>query len=143
MTDHTLKALSFLLPAGLLGVSMTLAGAPASALPLSPEGAAAASGQNPGVAARLRAIRDGVSDVVGQSDGEFDQRKLSQCPQGLVAQLPQRRRRLASALVQRRLAPRLAQRRRLEKLPQLVAIWSGMRKGMSAFPPASRCKLLE
>ncbi|MGA2638785.1 GrrA/OscA1 family cyclophane-containing rSAM-modified RiPP [Methylocella sp.] len=70
MANQTLKTLSFLLPAGVLGVSMTLAGAPASALPLSPEGAAAASGQNPGVAARLRAIRDGVSDVVGQSDGD-------------------------------------------------------------------------
>ena len=69
MRNPTLKTLSFLLPAGVLGVSVSLAGAPANALPLSPEGAAAASGQNPGVAARLRAIRDGVSDVVGQSDG--------------------------------------------------------------------------
>jgi rSAM-associated Gly-rich repeat protein len=70
MANRTLKALSFLLPAGVLGVSVTLAGAPANALPLSPEGAAAESGENPGVAARLRAIRDGVSDVVGQSDGD-------------------------------------------------------------------------
>jgi rSAM-associated Gly-rich repeat protein len=66
MRNRTLKALSFLLPAGVLGVSVTLAGAPANALPLSPQGAGAASGQNPGVAARLKAIRDGVSEVAGE-----------------------------------------------------------------------------
>ncbi len=72
MANRTLKALSFLLPAGVLGVSFTLANRPADALPLSPQGAAAASGQNPGVAARLKAIRDGVSEVgMPIDDGVF------------------------------------------------------------------------
>lgn len=65
MKKRTLTALSYLLPAGVFGVSVALAGA-ANAGPLSPEGAAAASGQEPGVAARLKAIRDGVSEVAGQ-----------------------------------------------------------------------------
>jgi rSAM-associated Gly-rich repeat protein len=72
MRNPTLKALSILLPAGLLGASVTLAGGGADALPLSPQAAAAASGQNPGVAARLKAIRDGVSEVgMPIDDGVF------------------------------------------------------------------------
>ncbi len=47
---------------------MTLAGGPADALPFSPGAAAAASGQSPGVAARLKSIRDGVSELIGQPD---------------------------------------------------------------------------
>lgn len=73
MQNRTLTALSYLLPAGVFGVSVALSAAPANALPVSPEGAAAAaSGQKPGVAAKLKAIREGVSEIVGdQADGAY------------------------------------------------------------------------
>jgi rSAM-associated Gly-rich repeat protein len=72
MRNRTLAALYVLLPAGALGASVTLAGTPANALPILPEGAAAASGQTPGVAAKLQAIRNGVSEIFGQpTDDDF------------------------------------------------------------------------
>jgi rSAM-associated Gly-rich repeat protein len=71
--NRTSTLLSYLLPAGVLGVSMALASS-ASALPISPEGVAAASGQKPSVAERLKAIRDGVSEIAGQPvDDNFAQ----------------------------------------------------------------------
>ncbi len=63
MRNRTLDALSVLLPAGALGVSVALAAVRAEALPLS---GAAAAGSGEGVAARLKAIRDGVSEITGE-----------------------------------------------------------------------------
>ncbi len=55
---RTVEVLSILLPAGVLGTSVLLAAAPAAALP------AAAHG---GVAARLQAIREGVSAMASNA----------------------------------------------------------------------------
>ncbi len=54
MRNRTLDALSVLLPAGALGVSVALAAVRAEALPVSGESAAAgAAGSDEGIAARL------------------------------------------------------------------------------------------
>ncbi|PNG25087.1 GrrA/OscA1 family cyclophane-containing rSAM-modified RiPP [Methylocella silvestris] len=66
MRNRTLDALTVLLPAGALGVSVALAAVRAEALPVSGQSAAAgAVGSDEGIAARLKAIRNGVSQIIG------------------------------------------------------------------------------
>ncbi len=63
--DRLLKALYSLLPAGALGVSVMLAAIPAKAVAVAkPQDADQAKAEQP-VAARLQAIRQGVSAVIG------------------------------------------------------------------------------
>ncbi|SFK03506.1 GrrA/OscA1 family cyclophane-containing rSAM-modified RiPP [Methylocapsa palsarum] len=84
MRNRTLAALSFLLPAGVFGVSVTLAGADANAMPVSPQGAE--SGRELGVAARLKAIRDGVSDVLDNTSDDVLPSVVEGFPNVLKAQ---------------------------------------------------------
>jgi rSAM-associated Gly-rich repeat protein len=64
LRNRTLKALSVLLPAGALGMSVALASAPATAAAASGQNAGASDTAGEGVAARLRAIRSGVSEMI-------------------------------------------------------------------------------
>jgi rSAM-associated Gly-rich repeat protein len=70
----TIEALSVLLPAGALGSSVVLASAPASALAVSNHAAALGAAPHVGVAARLQAIRDGVSAMVTEGIAAADDR---------------------------------------------------------------------
>jgi rSAM-associated Gly-rich repeat protein len=63
-TDRLLKALHSLLPAGALGISVTLASIPANAMAVTRPDIGNAKVEQP-VAARLQAIRQGVSAVIG------------------------------------------------------------------------------
>ncbi|MEJ0048740.1 MAG: hypothetical protein WDN04_23485 [Rhodospirillales bacterium] len=65
--NRTLGALSVLLPAGVLGTSALLASAPAEALVKPVQSGAASTADGSGIAARLRAIRGGVSALAGDA----------------------------------------------------------------------------
>jgi rSAM-associated Gly-rich repeat protein len=55
-------------------------------MPVSPQGSSAASGKEPGVAARLKAIRDGVSEVLDNSADEVFPSIVEGFPNVLKAQ---------------------------------------------------------
>jgi rSAM-associated Gly-rich repeat protein len=67
LRTRTLEALSVLLPAGALGISVALASTPAEALAVPSQSAAAMGTPGEGVSARLKAIRSGVSAVTSQA----------------------------------------------------------------------------
>ncbi len=64
--NRTLDALTVLLPAGVLGVSMALASAPAEAVVVPKPNAGSTATADGSVAARLQAIRDGVTAVASR-----------------------------------------------------------------------------
>ncbi len=68
--SRTLEALSVLLPAGALGVSVALASTPAEALAAPGQDAVSKIASGHGVAARLEAIRNGVSEITGETANE-------------------------------------------------------------------------
>jgi rSAM-associated Gly-rich repeat protein len=64
--NRTLDALSVLLPAGALGISMALASAPAEAVVVPNPNAPSTAAPDGSVSARLQAIRDGVSTIASR-----------------------------------------------------------------------------
>jgi rSAM-associated Gly-rich repeat protein len=70
LRSRTLEAISVLLPAGALGISVVLASAPAEALVAPDPSATSQAAPGEGVSARLQAIRSGVSAVTSQAGAE-------------------------------------------------------------------------
>ncbi len=72
LRSRTLKALSLLLPAGALGISVALASTQAEALGTSNQSAASTASPGESVSSRLQMIRAGVSAIDEAAAGQAD-----------------------------------------------------------------------
>jgi hypothetical protein len=71
------QILSAILPAGALGASLLLAAAPPSEAKQNPMGSQPAAADKALVSARLAAIRDAVSEVIGPATAAEDEQQLA------------------------------------------------------------------